>query len=446
MRINQNKLTERVGYLRNSTLILLAFFTAFFSRVVDTIGFPSTINFLHFIVLPFSCIYIVFTSRTKNQNQILIGWKLIGGLMYLLGITLASGILNNAGIINIILEFLLLGEPFLLILGIIILPLSPDTIQKFRLFFVWAFSFHILLALIQRYVLRVDLMHHLGMVPADRIQGVFFLSGAGHVVGASVSLTFGVYYLFCAHRAPVMLRIAVFLAAFWQILLADAKQVLLAFMIAGVLLIITQLKNPTRLIQYLVIAITLFGLFFWSLQNLEAFASYNVWIKPELYGPNGQATLLKAATFRIVPSHYTSFLNWFLGLGPGHTVGRLGGWMLHKYKDLFGSLCTIHQASFDVWREASKYYISSRSSMFSPLFGWAGIWGDLGFLGLGAYLWLGWIVWHHICLNNICRFLVLTVFVFGLIFSQMEEPGYMLSVAAIIALQWHENQNSLKRY
>jgi hypothetical protein len=32
-------------------------------------------------------------------------------------------------------------------------------------------------------------------------------------------------------------------------------------------------------------------------------------------------------------------------------------------------------------------------------------------------------------------FSVMTV---GLIFSQMQEPGYMLSIAAIISLRWHE--------
>lgn len=77
--------------------------------------------------------------------------------------------------------------------------------------------------------------------------------------------------------------------------------------------------------------------------------------------------------------------------------------------------------------------------MFSPLFGWAGIWGNLGFLGLAAYLYLSFLVWRKLCLDDFSKFLLLSVFAFGLIFSQMEEPGYMLFVATIIGLQWQEN-------
>lgn len=115
--------------------------------------------------------------------------------------------------------------------------------------------------------------------------------------------------------------------------------------------------------------------------------------------------------------------------------------MVHQYRSLLDPFgVTIHQASFDVWREASSFYIMSRSSMFSPLFGWAGIWGDLGVFGLASYLYLAWLVWHYLCLEDFSRFLLLTVFVFGLIMSQMEEPGYMLSVTALIGLQWQKNQ------
>jgi hypothetical protein len=79
--------------------------------------------------------------------------------------------------------------------------------------------------------------------------------------------------------------------------------------------------------------------------------------------------------------------------------------------------------------------------MFSPLFSWAGVWGDLGLLGLAAYFYLGYLVWRYIALGNLSRYLMLTVFAFVCVMSQLEEPGYMLFVAALIGLQWHEQQN-----
>ncbi len=232
------------------------------------------------------------------------------------------------------------------------------------------------------------------------------------------------------------------LATFWQIIIADGKQVLLAFMVAGILLFFTKLGNIVDALIYLIVGIILGLIFLWCMQNLEAFSAFNTWVRPEIYAPNGEATLLKTATFRIVPTHYESILNWLFGLGPGHTVGRLGGWMLREYDSLLVPLkATRHIASREVWRAAGNSWLGNQSSLFSPLFGWAGIWGDLGFIGLGVYLYLAFLVWHHLCKDDISRFLLLTIFVFGLIFSQMEEPGYMLSVASIIGLQWQENQH-----
>ncbi|MGL5878769.1 MAG: hypothetical protein ACRC2V_13465, partial [Xenococcaceae cyanobacterium] len=85
-------------------------------------------------------------------------------------------------------------------------------------------------------------------------------------------------------------------------------------------------------------------------------------------------------------------------------------------------------------------WIAMESTMFCPMFGWAGIWGDLGFFGLVAYLYLWFVVWRNICVNNFSKFLVLSVFMFGLIFTQMEEPGFMLYTIALIGLQWQEKQ------
>jgi hypothetical protein len=42
--------------------------------------------------------------------------------------------------------------------------------------------------------------------------------------------------------------------------------------------------------------------------------------------------------------------------------------------------------------------------------------------------------------DNFCRFLLLSVAGFGLIFTQMEEPGFMFYVATTIGLRWHEQR------
>lgn len=424
------------GYVKTSTVVLLAFSTAFFSRVLDTAGAPSTINFLHFATVPFACGFTLAKTRTKNRNQIAISWAILSGLLVLLGVMLASALLNEAGVINVVLDFLLLGEPFMLLLAIISIPMPPASLENLRTWLI-RFSFlHTFLAFVQQYVLR---LYRLDGGP-DNIQGVFYRSGAGHVVGASVALTFSFYYLVCAKTVPIWFRACVFFATFWHMLLADAKQVLLSFIVAGVLLLVTKFKDIGQALKYLIAAVVIGYMLIWCIQNLEAFSAFNTWLRPEIYGPEGEATLLKTATFRIIPSYYHSPLNPWLGLGPGHTVGRLGGWMLKEYGDLLMPLgATTHPASGAVWDVVAASWLGSQSSMFSPMFGWAAIWGDLGLLGLGAYLYLSYVVWSRLCFDDLSKFLLLSIFVTGLVFSQMEEPGYMLYMAMIIGLRWQEH-------
>lgn len=432
--------SNKKGTIANSNLVLFAFATAFFSRIIDTLGAPAVINFTHFITVPLACAIALMTSKSHN-NDCNITKTIISKLFLLLAVIIASAVVNEAGMINVILDFMLLAEPFLLLATIIYLPLSLAKFIRLRTWIFRFFWFHLLLVFVQKYILKTDTWHWIGMEGADRIQGVFFVSGSGHVVGCSVSLTFAIYYFVQAKKAPLWLRFLLVFGAITNILIADGKQVLVTFLIAIILLLLAKLNNIIVACKYILVAAILVLIFWWCITNLAAFSSFKTWIRPEIYGTDGEATLLKTSAFRIIPTHYDSILNWLLGLGPGHSVSRLGGWMLAQYADLLTPLgSTIHPASKQVWQAVGSSWLGSQSSMFSPLFGWAGIWGDLGLLGLATYLNLGFVVWQRVCTNDVSKFFLLTVVVFGLIFSQLEEPGYMLSVACIIGIQYQESR------
>ena len=151
----------------------------------------------------------------------------------------------------------------------------------------------------------------------------------------------------------------------------------------------------------------------------------------------------KYSVFYIINSYYHSPLNWLFGLGPGHTIGRLG-WLIPDYIQYLQPLgvtsTPITEAIFDVNDTHPLTNAKTGSSMFSLTFSWAGVWGDLGFLGLGVYLYLWYIVWCQLCLDNISKFFLINVLVFGGIFSWMEEPGYMLFIASLIGIHWQEHQ------
>ena len=425
------------GYVTNSNLTLFGIGTALFPRVLTALKIPSAINFLHFAAIPLAFWSVVTTSRSKDRKQIAISKQLLLGIFLLLTVTIASALLNNAGLINAVLDFLLLGEPFILILTIVCMPMSGDGFQRFRNYILRFAMINMLFAYVQKYVFHMEKL--IGL--EDNIKGIFIGQGAGHVIGGSVAMTFAVYYFMTAKSKPFWFRSAIVIACFNQILISDTKQVLLSFIIGYILLYFLTIKDIGKAITYLILGVVFFVAFYWAIYNIEAFSAYATWIRPEIYGPDGEATRLKFATFRIVPTYFESPLNWLLGLGPGHTVGRLGGWMLETYWNLLQPLgATMHPASKAVWRAVAASWLGDQSSLFSPLFGWAGIWGDLGILGLGAYFYLAFLVWKYVCVIDLSKYLMLTVFVFGLVFSQLEEPGYTLFVASMIGLGWQQHK------
>jgi hypothetical protein len=436
--------TKKKGFVKTSTLVLFAFATAFFPRLLRA----APLNFVHFATVPLAFGVALFQTRTKDPKQISITRELLGGLYLFFTISFASALWNGAGAINAILGFLLLAEPFMLLTAIVCIPMSPAIFERVRSWMVGFVGFHLFLVYAQY---ALGFCHLPG--DCDNIQGVFYRSGSGHVVGSSISCTFGIYYLLTAKHRPIWLRILVFLLAFGNIQLADAKQVLLMFIVGFIIISLINIKNPLRTILYL-IGITIFIIVFsWAIQNIEALSAFNTWNRPEMYGPDGEATKLKLSGIRIVLTYFHSPVNWLLGLGPGHTIGRLGGWMLRDYSSLlsplgatrvpFGETVPVSEL---VWAYMASSWLANGSSMFAPFIGWAAIWGDFGFLGLGAYLYLCSIVWRRICPDDLPKYFMLTVFVCGLIFTQMEEPAYMLYIATVIGLRWQEHESNKKKY
>ena len=424
---------KQKGYVTNVDLILFGLGTALFPRVLMTLKIPSLVNFLHFITIPLACGSVLFNSRSKDPKQLAISKRILLSLFLFLIVIIASALINEAGIINAILDYLLLAEPFILVLTIVSIPMTAASYQRFRDWIMQAALINTLFAYVQKYIFHMERL--IGL--EDNIKGVFIGQGAGHVIGASVAMTFAVYYFTNAKEKPLWFRIVIVLACLNHVFMSDTKQVLLAFLVAYVLLYFINLKDLKKALIYLMLGVLFLSIFYWAIYNIEYLSAYKTCIRPEIYRSDGEATQLKFATFRIVPQYFHSPLNWWLGLGPGHTVGRLGGWMFETYWNLLEPLgATMHPASKAIWMATSKSWLGDQSSMFSPLFGWAGLWGDLGLLGLGTYFYMVILVWRYVCVTDTSKYLMLTIFVFGLIFSQLEEPGYTLIVASMIGLDW----------
>ena len=433
------KTTQQKGFISSSRLILIAFATAFFPRILESMGAPAPINFVHFVMVPIVCLLVYLRSRNVSRQQRRLMQSILIGLYLYFAVSTASALLNRAGAVNIFLNFMIQSEPFLVLAAIISIPFSAEKLGQFRR---WVLGFgllHLVLALGQFVGLHTGLMTHSRMTLDDNIQGVFYLSSGGHVVGATVVFVYAIFYYITAKDAGFMLRALVLGAGLFEVLVSDAKQVVLVGSIAWIVLIISRTTDIKKTLKYAVLATVVLYSFYWCIYNVEIayLRTFRTWIRPEIYGPNGDATVQKLLPINTIPEYYTSILNWFFGLGPGHTVGRIGGWMIRDYASLLNPLgATRHpvvQVFWDYWGDS---YLDS--SFFSPFWGFAGIWGDVGLLGLGVYVGLWWLLWTRVCLDDLSRFLLLNVIVNGFIFTTMEEPGFMLTIAVLLGLRWHE--------
>ena len=432
--------------LKNSTLIIIAFATAFFPRIFSYFGIPPTINFVHFPIVAIVFVIATLTTKVKNKQQIKIFWELMTGLGILLTCITVSALINEAGAINVFLQYMLQAEPFLLLLAFISIPLVGQNLVKLRNCLFGFALFNLLLAIVQSVLLPIGFYPRRGGTIADNTAGVFasYRGSAGNYVSSAVSLYFALYFLLVFKKVPLWIRLTAFTAAVYQTHISDSKQVFLAFIVAAIILLIIKSNSPKKLLLYFTIIIAIVSLSFWASKNVEAdfLLPYQNWInRSHIYGPDGEATQTKLAAFRIIPTHFNSPFNWFFGLGPGHTVGRLGGWMMQKYSDLLVPIGgTIHPASAEVFQVVRSGWIAKQSTVFFPLFTWAGIWGDQGILGLAAYIYLFVVVWRKVCVDDLGRFLILSTVVFGFILTQMEEPGHMLTVVSLLSLRWHEER------
>ena len=447
---HQTKIKNQ-GVISNSSLVLFGFGTAFFPRLLTYFGAPSFLNFVHFLIVPVFFFIVIFTTKVKAKKQVYIFQEMALASCALLACTILSGLINHAGIANVFLQYMLLIEPFMMLLAIIAIPLVAEPLNKFRKWLFGFAIFNLVLALIQSVLLPMGIYPRRGGTIQDNIAGVFASGSgsAGNYVSCTVSVYFALYLFKYSKSTPLWLRISVLLAAFYQTYVSDSKQVLLAFILGFLLLIISKLKDPTRILWYLIPGILVLSIFIWALQNpeLEFLNAYRNWTsRAHIYSFDGEAFQTKTAAFRIIPSHYETPLNWLFGLGPGHTVTRLGGWMIKKYASLLAPIgVTIHPASSEVFQVVWDGWIAQESTIFFPLFTWVGIWGDLGLVGLLVYLYLCFIVWRRLCVDDICRFMLLSTAALGFMLTQMEEPGQMLTLACLLGLRWHEQQEISRR-
>lgn len=438
---------SETAFISNTNIIILAFCSVFYIRIFCTLTpAPSLLNHAHMAVVPLAASIVIATSRSMDRKQNKLVIALLKALAIFFTAVVSSAFWNEAGLINVIASFMLLAEPIIFLIAVTCIPITFGAFSKLRKWLTWSVIINFALAAIQKPLIDANLLYAEGFNGTDGCGGVFFVSGAGNYVSASVTVAAVLYFLFNYGKHWLWIRMAAAAAAVWHVLFSDSKQLVLAYGVAWMLLILINSTDIAKSLKLLIGMMLVSLVSLWCFYNIEAFSAFGSWARPELYGPGGDAWYAKFYSAKIILAEFRSPLNWLFGLGPGHTVSRLGAWFLQDYASLLEPLgATTRFIGVDARDFVREFWLTRGSSVFSPIFGWAGVWGDLGLLGLSTYLYMGVIVWQNFALDNSLKITMLSILVMGFIFTQVEEPGYMVSIAMILGLAWQEKRLKLQQ-
>jgi hypothetical protein len=230
----------------------------------------------------------------------------------------------------------------------------------------------------------------------DLVQGTFIGMGAGAHVAGGVAL---VGALVCVGRglaASVSFRKHSWLLGaillFIVPILGDAKQNIIAFLPAVFLLLFlfSRIRWSTVVVAFPVLAIAVVSAFSYY-PPLQLVANWDNMAR----GVFGNLEAYSIVFTRAADSPG----GLLFGLGPGNSVSRVA-LMGSGFANPDSSVWLLGLRPAPVTQEllalsASDWLLGS-SSVWSGIASWLALFGDLGFLGLGLYLWMSLILWRHL--------------------------------------------------
>jgi hypothetical protein len=399
------------------------------ARIFPAVGLPNITKFLHF-ALTLACFLLILPNINFSRAI-----SLLYGLLFLLWAMAISGLLNSAGPLNVALDFIMLSQPFILLILIVNGVMSHQSVHRWHIYLISLVLIHTSLAYYQFFTV--------GFQNPDFVKGLFLEQGAGHHVAGAIALTAAVYFWARLDNVPVLIRALISVPVAGVVVISDSKQVVVVFLLSLAAVVLAAQRDIKITFRYLALTILCIGLFFMVAHTIFPALLLGTQLDRITTGLE-----VKASIVPLIISDYRSPLNWAFGLGPGHTVGRLA----EILPDYFGELerlgASISPTTESAVQLRESNYISQMSagskggsSLWSPFFSWAGNWGDLGIIGCGIYLSLWILVYRRFCLDDVSRFFLLNVLIFGLVFGWIEEPGYILFVAAIIGINWQNHQS-----
>lgn len=394
-------------------LFLLGFIFLFYSRIlVSVFNFPSIINFLHYAFFFFVFLIECFTSpKRKSFFFFFISLALL---------CLISAFVNNVSLINSFLEFLLLGEFYF---AISFIESKPS--KAFRLCLKEALEFSFLINLI-----FVFIQYFFLGCRTDFVQGIFLGMGAGAHICGSFNILAIIYYLFEIRRKPQSKVLYILLSTLnlISLLFCDNKQSLFAALFCVLILFICNLikKHNTVHLKFALLFVIVIICYYFI---MKFFYPIGLGWLNESYLLNGIRAKFKVFSYLDLDG-----IQFLIGKGPGLSIGRLAQ-MLPDYPFLLSIGAQSSSIYSKIWGIQQGYWITNNktgSSFFSLFFSFAGIFGDLGFLGLVFFFSTYFYILKRISKTRLSKFTILFYIIHGFIFLWLEEPNFSIACVCVL--------------
>ena len=408
--------------------IIATVLAATLSRLLVTLAIvPTFLNFFHFPL----ALGAVFVAAMKGKKETPLTRSILFGSAALFLFSYLSWIINGGEILRPVMNWLVFCEPFLLIYAVVRMPSSSSRNRSlYWLLFGVAF-------------LQVPLViwQVLNIGWGDYAAGSFVGMGAGAHVAGAVALVGSVMCLARSFSTAIMKKRLIWLTAgvvlFVIPVLADAKQVIIAFLPALFLLLFTTLTIHWK--RAVLVLPVLSGAVLGSFSYYRPLRMVLDWtlISQGAFGKI-EALYLIARKFQARPA------GWFLGLGPGNSISRIAFLAIEESVVKPGSPTNLVElrpapATRELLQLTASNWLFSASSVWSGISSWLGLFGDLGFPGIGIYIWICTWLWKNMPRGHsweaaAARAVMVMAGVLGFLFSWLEEPGFMLTVALVVAL------------
>jgi hypothetical protein len=406
--------------------IAVTVLTAVGSRLLVATGYVSSFaNFVHYPL----ALSVALIAAVESPRRFPIRRPLEVGLIGLLLVSLASWLVNGGEVIRPFLDWLVFAEPLLVVYAVV--TMRPG---RARTALLWGMAVGIPLT-----QLPLAVYQALALGFSDPVQGFFIGMGSGAHVAGAVSL---VGSLVCVARglAPEKVRSAVAWMAtgillFFVAIIADAKQVVIAFLPALLILVVGSMRLRA---SWLLIALpVLVGL--WLL--LSTFPPLQKLFDWPLIS---RGALGKLDAFSLIVSRLSSgWVRWLVGLGPGNSVSRVAMMGLDAFvkHDSPVFLLGLGPAAttIELWNLTASNRLFASSSVWSFVSSWLGLLGDLGLAGFAMFVWMLAVVWAGLRRRpgweaSAARAVFVMMVLLAFLYSWLEEPGFTMTAALVIGL------------